>query len=480
MMYWLLTALLFVLSLSGAGLALLYDGAFVCVVMLLLRLAFVERAWGGLIVLALYAVLVLLAPSIVWSACFIACGLFLVGERGLAQVFLGSQLCVLVGALLPLPFVLCSPWLAGAIFVILFVLLRRCWLGRLLCCLPWLYAVLLMIVSLQGVLWQGVADDESKAGFGIGASLSRVLGDAVPDGGHVIFDSPEERSLPADGALYLDHDARTVLDSGDDRQPRPWGAQVLIASEPIRMAARRDGGLVMNWGASLLLSEGRLLYGQLRGLRLQPLALRYGGRLLLSDSDYVVDSLAPYQWHLIRRMAGVDVGFMCFHLFASALLLFFMVLPRWGQLMGLALGLLLYLCLCYWPRQGDVRLLGGRYGWPHSSLSEGLLRRMQVAGEMVVFADRGARVLAVAAGRRGTVQESERLVFLESGASVELEGYCVAAARLPLGMADGIKDGRELMIDGRASGGCSWVSPAGRVIIGTGSPAGQLDEVYLR
>lgn len=131
------------------------------------------------------------------------------------------------------------------------------------------------------------------------------------------------QNVKPEGTVYLDHDAHTDWDDSNFMQRRPWGQNFPIAGEPLRMAIGRDGALISNLGAALKKDSSHFVYGLMDGWSVVPLAISLGENLVLADSDFAVNCLAPYQQALIQRITGTDRGFMFFILFVLQCLLQF-------------------------------------------------------------------------------------------------------------------------------------------------------------
>lgn len=450
---------LYFVAANGLGSQLIYQA---CVGASLAWLFYESRACCTRIIGALSLVLFFFFPSIGHSFGLIALLLLCCGKDEEAAALLSSQLLILSSPVLPTGSFWLSPLCSGSIYIITYIILKL-WQRR-----KFAISGLILLYSFC-LLWQSNLSWslDSVPSVGIGDAVGRITQTSPQDNGRLVYLNQEHTSVNSSGALYLDHDAHTDYDDGNFFQPRPWSHNVLITGEPFKMAAALDGALISNLGAKCTDAYGHVLYAMMDGLTVCPLAINYSGNLVLADSDYVSDVLAPYQRNLLRRLTGTDIEWRVYWgILALALIGSIFVRIRWLPIvnMCIAAGIIL------WPVEGDVRYVGELCLWPHTTQAGGVVRAMQEAGYNVIMGNKNTKILAISEGFFSTAKEKEKLIILEPDACVKIRGIKYSAGNIPQGDVNGIRDARSIKKDGHF---CAY----GRIVIGdieliaTGSPA---------
>ena len=417
----------------------------------------------------------IMEPSLAYCSSLLAVLLFISGRRLLAGCFLFSQLPVLLGPCLPISSWWSSLYTSGILFVLFTLAAERFRkiLAKLAVASLVLYGIALIIATLCTWELSPVKMEKAEPGYEIGAAVERVSGRKQKGEGKLVYNNKVYQDVKPEGTVYLDHDAHTNWDEANFMQRRPWGQNFPIAGEPLRMAIGRDGALVSNLGAALKKDSSHFVYGLMDGWNIVPLAISMGENLVLADSDFAVNCLAPYQQALIQRITGTDRGFMFFHFICAAILI---AILRWPK-PWLALVLVgVYFLSLWWPQVGDVRYVGRHHLWPHTDLGEGLVRVFQLNGINTKFGSVGAKVLVVGEGFSAK-RNGETIVILEPKAKVSMDGVVYEAGDVPQGIQDGIVDARLIFREKDALASPIYQKD-GVIIIATGTPS-LLDINYL-
>lgn len=423
-----------------------------------------QASWWGRITHLLLALAAVLTPSLTLSSSILSAAILAAGQPWIASGILLAHLPLLLTPWVPLPHELLHPAAAlilygvGALGGVWSKVPRHGYLAA-----PLAYAAALAAHLAVSYELNPVPDPEVPAGYAIGAGIEQLTGKKFPATGTLDYEHHPSDTTRAQHTLYLDHGSTSPYAGQQYIQPRPWGAQLPFAAEPLAMAIKRDGVWICNIGMSLHPHRVRFLGGQMQRGQLTTLLGWRGRQLISGDSDFAVDCLAPYQKHLIRHLTGTDTPYRLLSLLSAAALALctLRAIPPAPLLPALAALLIDSL-----PEDGDVRYIGTHHAWPHTNLGEGLVRHLRQHGRPAIFGSRGARILVVGQGRKALWQ-GERTIILEPEAQVTLNGKTYSAGAIPLGPQNGIADARAIpeLCDarGRAEAG-------GIPIIATGSP----------
>lgn len=450
---------LFFLAVNGFGNQLVYQA---CVGSLFAWMLCVSEKWGARFMWALSLSFFLLFPAIGQSTALIALLLICDGKREGAASLIGSQLLILMSPNLPIGSFWINTLCSGVIYILIYVLLLLRRERKIINALIILYGACLLWQSNQS--WP--LDSVSTAG--IGSTIGKITHQIPQGNGQLIYSNSEYTPVFPTGTLYLDHDAKTDYDEGNFFQPRPWSHNALIAGEPLRVAAALDGALISNIGAKCTDAFGHILYAMTDGVSVVPLALNINNKLVLADSDYASNVLAPYQRNLLRRITGTDVGWRIYWCVLSLVLMGCIFIRGIWWLPMLNMGIFVGLMLI--PIEGDIRYIGQPCLWPHTTQAGGIARALQESGHNVVFGNKNTNILVIAEGYHASARETEKLIILEPDASVLIQGIKYTAGNIPQGDVEGVRDARTIDREGKiiAYGKAS----VGEVeIIATGSPA---------
>lgn len=450
---------LFFIALTGLGSQLVYQA---CVGALFAWLLYVAETRRERLMWALSLALLLFFPALGHSTGLIALLLICQGKRKEGASLLGAQLLCLVSPSLPMGSFWISPLCSGIIYVLIYAGLAL-WSRReiIWCSTICLYALCLLWQSNQTWPLDAVPSES------IGAAIGKITHETPCEKGRLVYLNHEYTPVNPSGSLYLDHEARTDYDDGDFFQSRPWSHNALIAGETFRVAVAMDGALISNIGARCTDVHGHILYAMADGLTVCPLALNINNKLILADSDYVSNALAPYQPHLLRRLTGTDYGWRVYWGVLSLMLIGSILSKRaWLPLLNMGI----FLALTLSPIEGDVRYIGKPCLWPHTTQAGGIVRAMQENGQNVIFGNKNTKILAIAEGCCATAREEEKLIILEPDASVYIQGVKYTAGNIPQGDAEGIRDARTLDKEGLIIA-CGRTIVDGVELIATGSPA---------
>lgn len=417
----------------------------------------------------LVAAAILWEPSLTYSTSLLAVLLFVTGRKTEAVAILFSHFPLLLSPFIALAPWIISPWLGGILFITGELLAGKLpQTGKILLTSVTFPAYGLALLAATASSWQlsPVNVPQVGPGYQIGAAIEKITGQKQKGTGQLIYNNQTPQQISLTGTLYLDHDARTAWDDGNFCQKRPWGNNTLMAGEPLRMAVSRDGMLISNWGASLNRNTTHTLYALMDGLRPIPLATNDKGHLVLADSDFAVNGMAPSQASLIRRLTGTDTPIILFH---SACALILLILPWYSRTWFPLILAAAYLLAANWPQAGEIRYVGRHHHWPHTELGEGLARILQDQGINARFGTLNTQILVVGTGHSARVRK-EKLIILEPGARVTHQGAVYKAEDLPMGTWSGISDARPILRNGE-----KLPSPIIRegdiTIIATGTPA---------
>lgn len=417
----------------------------------------------------------ILEPSLAYCSSLLGVLLFVSGHCLLTGCFLFSLLPVLLGPCLPIASWWYSLYVNGALFVLftLAAIRFRKILEKLVAAFLVLYGAALVVATLS--IWElsPVKMEKVEPGYEIGEAVEKVSGRKQKGVGKLVYNNKAYQNVKLEGTVYLDHDAHTDWDDANFMQRRPWGQNFPIAGEPLRMAIGRDGALISNLGAALKKDSSHFVYGLMDGWSVVPLAISMSGNLVLADSDFTVNCLAPYQQSLIQRITGTDRGFVFFHFVCASMLIAILRWPKtWLSLVLVGV----YFLSLWWPQEGDVRYVGRHHLWPHTDLGEGLVRVFQLNGVNARFGSVGAKVLVIGEGFSAR-RNGETVVVLEPKAKVSMNGVVYEAGDVPQGIRDGVVDSRLIFCEKNALPSPIYQKD-GVIIIATGTPS-LLDVNYL-
>lgn len=434
--------------------------------------AFAERIadnWKWTVAILLFISALLIFPPLLHSTSFLALLFTSFNKRRIATGLLISQISLLASPYLAVSSQAYSPFLSAASFLAWmgFSLIS---FGRKPVCSYIVfisYAVLLTCSSQLYYQLPPAITGTNEPGYNIGDAIEKITGQQQSGVAYLVYKHHRDSVTKDASAVYLDHDAHSVWDEGNYIQPRPWGNQYIIGGEPLRMAIARDSVLITNLGAALKKDSPRLLYGLFDEGRVQPMAILHEQCLILSDSDFLVNCLAPYQPSLIRKLTGTDYDMQIFHFACSVAL----ILSCFSSV-SLFLPILLaggYAVINLSSQPGEIRYEGKKSHWPHTNLGEGIVRTIQKEGYNVLFGNKEARILVVGSYQTASA-EDERLIILEPGAKVYINSCLYEAGNLPAGIQQGIVDARLLKKNGIPLD-CPVIKENSMTIIGSGSPA---------
>lgn len=430
-----------------------------------------EYVAGGLV--ALYCILFLLWSPAAYSILMVVVLLLVSGKEREGVSLFVSQLPTLLSCHLALPVWVLHPAGMGIAFLAVYAILSimgkvgRCRFYSVVCIIAALF-----ILSVSWMSWRldAVCSDAPNEGYGIGRAMRAITGHEPSGAGHLLYQQLRLPEIPQEGTLYLDHDAHTPFDDGNIQQAQPWSWNMLIAPENLRLAIHNDGAYISNIGARLHPGKFPCLISMACGVEVFPLVLVENKRLVISDSDWAIDCLAPYQANLIRALTGED-SLLKWYMLSLALCLFVyaarlhtkfvcgMVLVSLGVLVAYSL----------FPQDGLVRYVGEKRCWCHTELGEGIVRVLQQRGINATFGNRHSKILVVGEGATATPNH-EKLVVMEPNSTLKTSRTSIKALPTPQGCVAGIPDARLISVDGR-SPMAPPITVEGMKIIATGTPA---------
>lgn len=274
--------------------------------------------------------------------------------------------------------------------------------------------------------------------------------------------------------------------SGDDNrvvkekwgQVTPWNRNMFLGNQYWIEAIRKDGALYSNKGIRLKESS-RVVLAYPHGLNhSDPLVVQNEKTLLLHDTDYTSDFLSNYQialtqelLHSSRRPIWVRLLNCLFIVFSLLEVGIFGKRLASDLVFTCSLGLLIVIISLweYYPRKGDVRIVGRIMNSHENDKADGVLKRLIEQGFDFTIGDKNCRILIVKSGQ-WAIWKGERIVVAEPNAMIWCDGNRYKVEELPLGTQLGLLDARSWSINGFNTGQ-TQVKYNNVLFIGTGSPA---------
>ena len=256
---------------------------------------------GAYLLLTLAAVV---SPPLTLSSSILAAALLAAGHSWIASGILLAHLPLLLTPWVALPHELLHPaaalvlYGAGAVGSVWAKVPRY---GSLVA--PLAYAAALAAQLAVSYELNPVHDPAAPTGYAIGAAIEQLTGKQFPATGTLDYEHHPSDTARAQHTLYLDHGSTSPYAGKEYIQPRPWGAQLPLADEPLSMAIKRDGVWICNIGMSLHPHRVRFLGGQMQGGQLVTLLGCRGRQLISGDSDFADDSAASRKTALCATSA---------------------------------------------------------------------------------------------------------------------------------------------------------------------------------
>ena len=312
-------------------------------------------------------------------------------------------------------------------------------------------------------------DREIARQFMIGEALETISGELGKNGtlqfNHDTMGAPLDKCK----ALYLDHDCDSEWACGNFQQDRPWSANLPFGPCFLALAIGKDGYYAANLGARLACKENGILLSLFQNGVVVPICQLVEDRPVFADSDIFCNGIVPYQRNILSAICGKNTGLLAAYtiLVSSCLVALWFRKCRYLKV-GIPIAFTLaYLITGHIPHSGEVRYTGPLHHWPHTTLGEGVVRQLQGQGHNVFFGEKNGVYLVIAGGYHA-VRETERVVILEPGASVTINGKTVHANTIPLGSTDGVEDARNISVGDTTYGPHAIID--GIEIIASGSP----------
>ncbi len=452
-------------------------GVIISLIVMAIDAVRVRRAYFLLLPVIAMLIISIGNDSILQATSLLVLLLILFNHNIIAASLLFSSLlpffCYLVPSIFP-SFLL-SPLITLILYFGCFFLLMKfhakvCKVILFLLCM--VYALLLAYVGLSVFQIDKCPEKNMPPGYNTGNTLEKMLGQKLLVNGTLYYANQQYTSITNTGTVYLDHDSCTKYDGGKYVQESPWSKNQLIAIEPLRVNVVEDGCLVLNLGSKIVDKNLAPLWGLSSGLDFNTLCAYDGGRLIFGDSDMAGDMLSPYQENLWRQLCGLNSGYRswlsltCIAMFT----VFFFV--RYRLLFCLTVFCIVILFRVILNRthlEGGVRYVGDKIYYPHSTLCYGVVRAFNKLDVPMWFSNKNAKVLAIGA-RHCATHNGEKIIVLEPGAKVIIDGRTYSAGILPMGTVKQIVDAREIVKDNKRSIGVALYEMSGVIIIATGSP----------
>ncbi len=452
------------------GNTILYFAAIAALISLLL---FYSNKTSEKIILFVFLISILCDSSIAACSSIIGILLIITGLKKEAACFLGAQLPLLLSPLIKLPTFLLHPLSTLFFYSTIYVVCH----ALPTCKLAIVKGIIIVyggiLASLTFISWElNPVISPTAPGYKIGNAISKLTNKEIASTGKLIYNQQRFKEVDASGTLYLDHDANCQWDEGNFQQNRPWGNNFPIGSELLRKSILKDGTWICNIGASLKHNKGFFIGGLFQNGIVYPIIIRHNDNLILGDSDFVVDCLAPYQKNLINYITGSDKYTRFFHLSCATCLILSCFFTNNLFVILLCIANLLLMCF---PYHGDVRYVGKSHKWAHTDLGEGIVRVLQQQGANVIFGNSNTRLLVIGEGYSATIK-TEKIVLLEPGATVKINNTNYRADTIPLGTKNGVIDARNLIIEDEKTSSC--ILHIGDItLIATGTPTAQTKDL---
>lgn len=324
----------------------------------------------------------------------------------------------------------------------------------------------------QGKTFQRVSGCKVAKNFNKGERIIRnksygtTISDSVP--GIVIYDIDlqEEERFATNQRL---------------QQRTPWNSQLYIGNQYFLESILADGALYSNIGITLK-SQGNsktILARPIDFAHSVPLILLCDKTLFLNDSDYMSSYIANYQKNLIHEI----VGGISMHRIAVRLLnilcltfVFCMILIKNERIrlrkVFAAVWIMFVVSSASFakecPQEGEIRMVGAIRNSHENDGFDGVPKMINANGFPFITGNKNAKILVVKRGERAK-WKGETLIVAEPNAKIEIMGHDVEIDDVPLGIKDGVIDGRSIIIDDSAVSAICKIN--GVTLVGTGSPA---------
>ncbi len=274
----------------------------------------------------------------------------------------------------------------------------------------------------------------------------------------------------------IEHDS-DLTDNQNWIQSRKWTSNYLYGSETLRTASRLDGYLFSNIGSHISNASLRLLGDATYNDKNSYLSID-SKAYYFSDSDFLTNSAVGYQKNLIESI---------FTLFSYSHILLFglavsciIALFQHNHTHLLLYNILLLICFTYFYniQKTSVKIISDREIWPHSNGIGGIGMEVNDKTGIIYISKYGqGQILCIGRNTFGK-HSGEKVIVLEGGAKVNIDGETWVAPDYPLGENQGIKDALPVTREGEKIGSNSIVHVNDVCIIGTNSARINIDAIY--
>lgn len=283
-------------------------------------------------------------------------------------------------------------------------------------------------------------------------------------------------SMDNSEVYILEHDSIKKTD-GNWFQGRKWINTYLYGSELLRIATRMDGYLFSNLGSHIKAPSIRLL-GEASYKTSNSYISIIKNSFYFSDSDFLTNSAVGYHKNLLESL------FQRFSL--SHVIIFGSVL---SCIIGLTnikntfllfwnIALITIVVYIHSNQRINIKIVSDRDIWPHSNGVSGIGMEVNKKTGIKYTSKQGkADLLGIERYNTG-IYNGEKVVILEGGAKVIINGITVTAPDYPLGENQGIIDAIPLLRSDIENESNSDISINGVRVIGTNSARLNFDAIF--
>ena len=277
--------------------------------------------------------------------------------------------------------------------------------------------------------------------------------------------------------LVLEHDAPKNLATLNWIQKRSWVENQYFGAPLFRIATSLDGFLYSNLGCKIDGSSFRYL-GEAHQKENNDFISSKSGKILYSDSDFLLNGAIGYQDNLIKSLFGrfslaqvILLGTVI-----SCLLSLWSLTKSYAVPVAVVVALIALIMMH--SKAVDIRISSSSAPWPHSKGIGGIGSEVEkLLGIKIVSRHGRAQILAIGRGSTATVY-TEKVVVMEGSSSVVIGGITYEALDLPQGNVDGIVNALPIRKKGATDNGKSIQKIGEITLIGTNSARSNSKIIY--
>lgn len=411
---------------GGFGQKFLVEAAFLVVLTLS---AFSLRQKAKLGIIGAVAVVCILIPALIQASSLLA-AILLMGGRTRNALFclLGSTLQIVLPInpfYLPIVlFVFQVPFLFGKLH-----LPKRY--------LQWPIVVLLLINLIPALLPATAPLAHQEFPYPYRVDTGKWI-DVVNKG--ISYSSMDDAGDLINASVYvLEHDPPHNLTQSNWQQQRLWCQNQYFGAEFLKIAAVLDGFVFSNLGCRIN-HRGLRLLGEAHDGEHNEFISRNLDRVIFSDSDFLTNGACGYQLNLINSLFR-HISIAHFIFFSASLSCFALLFSNNTIMVGALMSITTIFPLVFTKNSKvDIKIIDNHAIWPHSPGVGGLGMDVdENTGIRSVSRNGKSQVLGIA--RDCTADYSgEKLIFMEGGSKIQINGVTFTSLDHPMGEEDGITD----------------------------------------